>query len=336
MKCIEISAQKLVVRERDTPKPKRGEVLVKVHAAGINRPDILQRKGLYPPPPGVTDIPGLEIAGEIARSGGLFRSRRRGEKVCALVPGGAYAEYCIVPEELCMPIPRGMPYITAAGIPETFMTVWTNFFDSAKLKKGQTVLVHGGASGIGTAAIQIACAMKIRIIVTAGTDEKCASCRELGAFEAINYKDKDFVLEVMRVTDGYGVDAVIDMVGGDYVARNIKVLKAGGRHVSIAAQKNRKAEIDIMPVMTGALTLTGSTLRPRDVKEKVRIAKALQKNIWPFMHKQSAFAALFSKNRVKPVIDKTFQFAHAQEAHDYLESGVHVGKVILQVVPDNM
>lgn len=332
MKCIEISAQKLVVQEREIPKPKSGEVLVKVHAAGVNRSDILQRKGLYPPPPGVTDIPGLEIAGEIVQSGGLFKRARRGEKVCALVSGGGYAEYCVVPEALCLPIPDGMEYITAAGIPETFFTVWTNFFDQAKLKKGETVLVHGGASGIGTTAIQIARAMGIRIIVTAGSDEKCASCKKLGAFEAINYKEKDFVLEVMRVTDGYGVNAVIDMVGGDYVPRNVKVLITGGRHVSIAMQKGRKSELDMMPIMTGGLILTGSTLRPRTVAEKSKIAKALHKNIWPLMNKKNAFMALFSKKRVAPVIDKTFQLHDAQAAHNYLESGRHIGKVILQII----
>lgn len=315
MKCIEIRDQRLILTERPVPKTKAGEVLVKVHAAGVNRPDLLQRKGLYPPPPGITDIPGLEIAGEIAR-GPL-----KGRKICALVAGGGYAEYCIVPTAQCLPLPKGMDFVTAAGIPETFFTVWTNLFDRGQLKKGETLLIHGGASGIGTTAIQIARAIGANVFVTAGSMEKCNACKKLGAQLAINYKAEDFVVKVLKETENKGVDVILDMIGGDYLPRNLKVLGIGGRHVSIAMQHGRKAEVDIFEIMSKRLILTGSTLRPRPLADKAAIAGALRKNIWP----------LLNKGKIKPVIDKVFPLAEAQAAHDYLEAGGHVGKVILRV-----
>lgn len=315
MKCIEIRDQRLVAAERPVPKIKAGEVLVKVLAAGVNRPDVLQRKGLYPPPAGVTDIPGLEIAGEIVKGPG------KGKKVCALVAGGGYAQYCAVPAKQCLPIPEGMDTVTAAGIPETYFTVWTNLFDRGKLKKGETVLIHGGSSGIGTTAIQIAKAFGAKVFVTAGSDDKCKACKKLGATLAINYKNRDFVTEVLKATKGAGVDVVLDMVGGDYLLRNIKVLKAGGRHVSIAVQGGRIGQLDIATVMMKRLILTGSTLRPRPVADKAAIAKALYKKVWP----------LLARKKIGPLIDKIFTLDEAQAAHEYMDSGSHIGKVILQL-----
>lgn len=315
MKCIEIVNQRLILAERTVPKIKAGEVLVKVHAAGVNRPDLLQRKGLYPPPAGVTDIPGLEISGEIVKGPG------KGKKVCALVSGGGYAEYCAVPAKQCLPLPKGMDFVTAAGIPETFFTVWTNLFDRGHLKKGETILIHGGASGIGTTAIQIARAFGTKVFVTARSDQKCAACRKLGAALAINYRTHDFVAETLKATKDAGVDVVLDMVGGDYLPRNLRTLRPGGRHVSIAVQGGRTAQLDIVQVMSKRLILTGSTLRPRPPEDKAAIAKALYKNVWP----------LLNKKKLAPVIDKVFPFKDAQLAHDYLEAGAHVGKVILRV-----
>ena len=319
MKCIEISNERLVLAERPVPKTKWGEVLVKVHAAGVNRPDILQRKGMYPPPEGVTDIPGLEIAGEIVKGEGLFGSGK-GRKVCALVSGGGYAEYCAVPAKQCLPLPKGMDFVTAAGIPETYFTVWTNLFDRGQLKKGETVLVHGGASGIGTTAIQIAKAFGAKVFVTAGSDEKCKACKKLGASLAINYKTQDFVTEVLKASKE-GVDVVLDIIGGDYLPRNLNVLKPGGRHVSIAVQGGLMAQLDIIQVMRKRLILTGSTLRPRSLEDQAAIAKALFKNVWP----------LLNSKKLGPVVDKVFTLEEAQAAHDYLEAGEHVGKVILKL-----
>lgn len=332
MKCVEIQGQKLVMAERPALKPKEGEVLVKVYAAGVNRPDVMQRKGYYPPPPGVTDIPGLEIAGEIAEIGKGVRGFKTGQKVCALVAGGGYAEYCVAHFTHVLPVPAGLDMLTAAGIPETFFTVWTNLFDLAHLKKGETLLVHGGTSGIGTTAIQIARAFGARVFITAGTDVKCKAAKKIGAHLAINYRTQDFVTEVLKATKNKGVDAVLDMIGGSYLTRNMKALKPGGRHVSIAAQQGRNAEIDIISLMQKRLTLTGSTLRPRTVKEKALIAKALQKNIWPLLKRKNALFGLFSKKRITPVIDRVFALNEAQQAHDYIESGAHVGKVILRVL----
>lgn len=305
MKAIEIRNKRLVVAERPMPKVKAGEVLVKVHAAGVNRPDLMQRQGLYPPPPGVTDIPGLEIAGDILGTG---------RKVCALVSGGGYAEYVAVPKAQCLPIPRGMGYVTAAAMPETYFTVWTNLFDRGDLKKGESLLVHGGTSGIGTAAIQIAKAFGATVYATAGTEAKCRACKKLGAKAAINYKTQDFVAEI-----GEGIDVVLDMIGGDYLPRNMQVLKPGGRHVNIAVQGGRRAEIDIVEMMRKRLVLTGSTLRPRPAADKAEIASALRKHVWP----------LLNRGRLWPVVDKVFAFGQAQAAHDYLEAGAHIGKVVL-------
>jgi NADPH2:quinone reductase len=313
MKCIEIVNERLVVVERPIPKVKWGEVLVKVHAAGVNRPDILQRKGLYPPPAGVTDIPGLEIAGEIVKGRGV------GKKVCALVSGGGYAEYCAVPIKQCLPLPKGFDYVTAAGIPETYFTVWTNLFDRGQLKKGETILIHGGASGIGTTAIQIAKSFGAKVIITAGSDAKCKACKKLGASVAINYKEQEFVAAVMKATHNEGVDVVLDMLGGAWLLRNLKVLKAGGRHVSIATMGGRIAEVDIAQVMSKRLILTGSALRPRSPADKATIAKALYKNVWK----------LLNRGKIAPVIDRVFALADAQAAHEYLDTGTHVGKVIL-------
>jgi NADPH2:quinone reductase len=315
MKCIEISNQRLVLAERPVPKIKAGEVLVKVHAAGVNRPDVLQRKGLYPPPAGVTDIPGLEIAGQIIEGPG------KGKKVCALVSGGGYAEYGVVPAKQCLPLPKGMDFETAAGIPETYFTVWTNLFDRGQLKKGETILIHGGSSGIGTTAIQIAKAFGAKVFVTAGSDEKCRVCKKLGASVAINYKTRDFVTETMKATKDAGVDVILDMVGGDYLPRNLRVLKAGGRHISIAVQGGRVAQLDIVQVMSKRLILTGSTLRLRPPADKAAIAKAVYKNIWP----------LLNRKKIAPVIDKFFALEDAQKAHEYLDTGAHVGKVILRL-----
>jgi NADPH2:quinone reductase len=315
MKCIEIQNQRLVLAERPVPKTKWGEVLVKVYAAGVNRPDLLQRKGLYPPPAGVTDIPGLEIAGEIVKGRGT------GKKVCALVAGGGYAEYCAVPAKQCLPLPKDMDFMTAAGLPETYFTVWTNLFDRGQLKKGETILIHGGASGIGTTAIQIAKAFGAKVFVTVGSDDKAKACKKLGAALAINYKTQDFEAETLKATKKEGVDVILDMVGGDYLPRNLKILKTGGRHVSIAMQRGRTAELDIFQVMSKRLILTGSTLRPRPVADKAAIAKALYRNVWP----------LLNKKKIGPVIDKIFSLEEAQAAHDYLEAGDHVGKVILKL-----
>ncbi len=329
---MEIQDQKLVLAERPDPKPKAGEVLVKVYAAGVNRPDVLQRKGVYPPPPGASDIPGLEIAGEIAERGRGVTSLKNGQAVVALVAGGGYAEYCIVPAAQCLPIPKGMNFITAAGIPETFFTVWANLFDIAHLKKGETVLIHGGASGIGTTAIQLARAAGARVIVTAGTDAKCKACRDIGAHHAINYNEQDFEKESLKATRDAGVDVILDMVGGPYVPRNLRLLATGGRHVSIATQGGRVAEVDLVQLMKKRLILTGSTLRPRSVAEKGVIADSLYRHVWPRLNRHNAFFSLFFKKRITPVIDKVFPLAEAQAAHDYLESGQHVGKVILRVM----
>lgn len=313
--------QKLVPETVPLPVLKNGEVLVRVHAAGVNRPDLLQRRGLYPPPAGVTDIPGLEIAGEIAAVASGVRGIKAGQKICALVAGGGYAEYCAVPAAQCLPLPKKMGWIAAAGIPETFFTVWTNLFDRGGLKKGERVLIHGGASGIGTTAIQMAKAFGAEVFVTAGSDAKCAACLKLGAALAVNYKAQDFVAAVMRATDNAGVNAILDMVGGDYVARNLQVLAPEGRHISIAMQRGRTAEIDIFQIMSKRLVMTGSTLRPQSIAAKGKIAKALKKNVWPFVERQ----------RITPVIDRIYALEEAQAAHDYLEAGQHFGKVILRV-----
>lgn len=323
MRAIEITAfggpEMLALAERPIPKPKAGEILLRVKAAGVNRPDVMQRKGLYPPPRGAPDIPGLEVAGEVVRAGRGVKGFRKGAKVCALLTGGGYAEYAVAPKETLLPVPRGLSFEQAAGIPETFFTVWSTLFGIARLEKGETVLVHGGASGVGTAAIQIAKAMGATVFVTAGTDEKCALCRKLGAKLAVNYKRQDFVEEVRAATKGRGVDVVLDMVGGDYIPRNIKCLAEDGRLVLISFLKGASAEVNFAPVLVKRLTITGATLRARSLAYKQTLRDALKRKVWP----------LLASKKIRPVIDRTFPLSQASEAHAYMESGAHAGKIIL-------
>jgi putative PIG3 family NAD(P)H quinone oxidoreductase len=307
----------------DRPKPSAGpgEVLVKVAAAGVNRPDVLQRQGRYPPPPGVTDIPGLEIAGTIEMVGSGVTSWHLGDRVCALVSGGGYAEFCAVPAPQCLPIPRGMDLTHAAAIPETTFTVWTNVFERGRLARGESILVHGGSSGIGTTAIQIAHALGARVFATAGSKEKCDACRSIGAEHAINYREVDFVAAIKQATNGRGVDVVLDMVAGDYVQRNIDVLAMDGRLVMIGRQGGVKSEIDIMPILRKRLILTGSTLRTRSIEEKGTLARAVHQHVWP----------LFESNAVRVIVHQTFALQDAASAHRVMESSAHVGKLVLQV-----
>jgi putative PIG3 family NAD(P)H quinone oxidoreductase len=309
----------LVPQRRPVPKPGAGELLVKVAAAGINRPDVLQRQGNYAPPPGATDIPGLEIAGEVVASGGQAGPWKLGDKLCALVAGGGYAEYCLAPAPQCLPVPRGLDLIQAAAIPETFFTVWTNVFERGGLKPGESFLVHGGTSGIGTTAIQLAAQLGSRVIATAGGPDKAAACRSLGAERAVDYRKEDFVEAVMEVTQGKGVNVILDMVGGDYFARNLKCLAVEGRLVQIAFLKGSKVELDLGPLMVKRQTLTGSTLRPRTVAEKGAIANALKDRVWP----------LIEAGRVQPILYKTFPLAEAAAAHRLMESSAHIGKIVL-------
>jgi NADPH2:quinone reductase len=299
------------------PVPGPREILVKVKAAGVNRPDVLQRKGGYPPPPGAPDTPGLEIAGEVVGLGEGVRRYEAGDRVCALVPGGGYAEFAVVHEDNALPVPPGLSFIEAAAIPETFFTVWTNVFDRGRLKDGETLLVHGGSSGIGTTAVMLGKAMGAVVVVTAGSDEKCKACLDLGADHAINYRTQDFA----EVLPGLNLkpDVILDMVGGDYVAKNLKVANMHGRIVMIAFQKGSKFEADWLPIMMKRLTFTGSTLRPRTVAEKAEIARALEKNVWP----------LFASEAIKPIIYRTFPLAEAATAHALMESSEHIGKIVL-------
>ena len=311
----------LVAEERPTPAPGAGEVLVKVAAAGVNRPDVMQRQGLYPPPKGATDIPGLEIAGEVVALGESVTRWKLGDKVCALVIGGGYAQYCPAHESHALPLPGNCTMVEAAAMPETFFTVWSNVFDRGRLRAGESILVHGGSSGIGTTAIQLARAFGARVFTTAGSADKCAACETLGAEQAINYRDQDFVTVVRDATGGVGVDVILDMVGGEYIARNIKALAPDGRLCQIAFLGGSKAEVDFLPVMLKRLTLTGSTLRPRPVDFKAAIARALEQNVWP----------LVEKGTVRPVVFKTLPLAQAAEAHRLMESSAHIGKIVLQV-----
>lgn len=303
------------------PQPGEGELLIKVAAAGVNRPDALQRRGLYPPPPGASPLPGLEVAGTIAAHGPEAGDWRAGDTLCALIAGGGYAEYCVAPAPQCLPVPKGLSMIEAAALPETFFTVWTNLFGRAGLSAGETVLVHGGSSGIGTTAIQLARALGARVFVTAGTAEKCRACEALGADRAINYRTEDFVAEIKEATGGRGIDVVLDMVGGDYIPRNIDVLATEGRHVSIAFQAGDKATLNLRLVMQRRLTLTGSTLRARPVAEKGVIARSLHEKVWP----------MIETGTVRPVIDTTFPLTEASAAHSLMESSRHIGKIVLTV-----
>ncbi|MEA3062620.1 MAG: NADPH:quinone reductase [Sphingomonadales bacterium] len=299
--------------ERPVPEPGQGEVLIEVAAAGVNRPDVMQRRGLYPPPPGAPTIPGLEVAGTIA--GGA----RDGEAVCALVAGGGYAQYCVAPEGQCLPVPAGFSMVEAAALPETFFTVWTNLFQRGGAKAGDTALVHGGTSGIGTTAILLGRLFGVTIVVTAGSPEKCARALEIGAAYAIDYQGEDFVEAVRRLTEGRGVDIVLDMVGGDYVPRNLECLAEEGRHVSIAVQRGAKAEIPIWQVMARRFTLTGSTLRARSVAFKSALADELRREVWPRLEAGEA----------RPVIDSVFPLERAADAHRRMENGDHIGKIVL-------
>ena len=307
--------------ERPTPEPGLGEVLVKVTAAGVNRPDVLQRKGGYPPPPGASDIPGLEIAGTVVALGPGAGRWRIGDRVCGLVTGGGYAEYCAVPTVQCLPVPADYDMVKAAALPETFFTVWTNVFQRGRLEGGERFLVHGGSSGIGTTAIQIAHARGARVFATAGSAGKCAACERLGAERAINYRDEDFVAVVKELTGGEGVDVILDMVGGDYIARNVAALRTGGRLVYIAFLGGSKVELDFLPMMLKRATITGSTLRPRGVEEKGVIAGELEREVWP----------LLDSGRIGPVIDSTFPLAQAADAHRRIDAAEHIGKIVLTI-----
>lgn len=323
MKAVEISTpggpEVLKLVEREKPVLKAGEVLIRVTAAGINRPDVFQRKGAYPPPPGASDLPGLEVAGEIVEGDVGGTSFKIGDRVCALTPGGGYAEYCVAPAGNCLPIPEGFSDVEAAALPETFFTVWTNVFDRGELADGEVLLVHGGASGIGTTAIQIARALGHKVYVTVGSDERAAAVEALGATRAINYKTQDFVEEIKVLTDGKGVNVILDMVSGEYINRDIKCLADDGRIVIIAQLGGSKATIDTSQVMRRRLTITGSTLRPRSAAFKTQIARALQERVWP----------LLAAGKIRPVIHATFPLAQAGDAHAMMEGGENVGKIVL-------
>ncbi|GAO40376.1 putative dehydrogenase/reductase [Sphingomonas changbaiensis NBRC 104936] len=307
--------------ERPVPSPGEGEVLIKVAAAGVNRPDVLQRQGGYPPPPGAPSIPGLEVAGQVVAASGLAEEALIGQPVCALIPGGGYAEYAVAPAGSCLIVPEALTLVEAAAMPETLFTVWVNLFERAFVGDGDAVLLHGGTSGIGTMAISLSRLFGLRMIVTCGSDEKCARALELGAEHAINYKTQDFVAETKQATGGKGVQAVIDMVGGDYLSRNLECLAEEGRHVSIAVQRGATAEIPIFDIMRRRLTLTGSTLRPRSREFKQLVADELDRMVWPHVR----------AGRLKPVIDSTFPLAEAAQAHARMDAGDHVGKIVLTV-----
>lgn len=311
----------LVMREIATPEPGHGEILIRVAAAGINRPDTFQRMGLYPPPPGAPETPGLEVAGEVVKTGPGVTHWKVGDRVCALVGGGGYAEYCLAPEAHALPVPKGLTDVEAAALPETFFTVWTNVFERGALKAGETLLVHGGSSGIGTTAIQLGALFGAKVIATAGSAEKCAACLKLGAHAAINYREQDFVEETKKLTGGRGADVILDMVGGDYIPRNIQACAPDGRIVSIAFLNGSTAEVNFMPVMLKRLTLTGSTLRPRSIEEKAALASALKAKVWP----------LLDEGRIKPQIDSIFPLAEAAKAHELMEKSSHIGKIVLTV-----
>jgi NADPH:quinone reductase len=323
MRAVEITQpggpEVLKPASRPNPTPRANEVIIKVAAAGVNRPDVLQRMGNYPVPPGVSDIPGLEIAGEVV--GGATERFQLGDKVCALVAGGGYAEYCTAPEAQVLPVPKGLTMVQAASLPETFFTVWSNVYDRGRLAPGETLLVQGGTSGIGVTAIQMAKATGNRVFATAGSDEKVAACVRLGAERAINYRTQDFEKEILAATGNKGVNVILDMVGGDYVPKELKCLADDGRLVFIAYLRGPKTELNIDAVMRRRLTVTGSTLRPRPVEFKGAIAKNLQAKIWP----------LIETGKIKPEIYKTFPLEQAAEAHRLMESSQHIGKLVLTV-----
>jgi NADPH2:quinone reductase len=323
MRVVEIGAfgppQNLRLTERSRPEPGAGEVLIAVHASGVNRPDVLQRLGHYPPPAGASDIPGLEVAGTIATVGDGAGEWRVGDRVCALVAGGGYADYCVAPAGQCLPIPAGCDFVEAAALPETVFTVWHNVFERGALQQGETLLIQGGASGIGTTAIQLAKALGARVVATAGNDYKCARCVEIGADLAINYRSSDFAQAVMSFTQGRGADVVLDMVAGSYVERELTCLAEDGRLVIIAVQGGRQAHIDCATVMRKRLTITGSTLRARAVEFKSALARRIRSRVWP----------LVEEGALRPLIHRTFDAADAASAHALMESGEHVGKIVL-------
>jgi NADPH2:quinone reductase len=323
MRAVEVSApggpEVLKPVERPVPSPKPGEILIKVAAAGVNRPDVLQRMGLYAVPPDASDLPGLEVAGEVVSVGSSVKTIRVGESVCALVHGGGYAEYCIAPEGTALPFPKGFSAVEAASLPETFFTVYGNVYDRAKLAPGESILVQGGSSGIGVTAIQMAKATGNRVFATAGSEEKVAACVRLGADKAFNYKTQDWAAELKAATGGKGVNVILDMVGGDYVPKELKVLADDGRLVFIAFLRGAKTEMDINEVMRRRLTISGSTLRPRTVEFKSYLAKNLREKIWP----------LIDAGRIKPEIFKTFSLENASEAHRLMETSQHIGKIVL-------
>lgn len=323
MLAIEISTpgepDVLVPAERPMPVAGANELLIHVAAAGVNRPDVMQRRGKYPPPPGASDIPGLEVAGTVAALGDGVRDFRVGDTVCALVSGGGYAEYCVAPAPQCLPVPAGLDVVAAAAIPETFFTVWTNVFERGRLNSGESILIHGGSSGIGTTAIQLAHAWGARVFATAGSLEKCRACETLGAERGINYRDEDFVAAVRDATNGRGVDVVLDMVGAEYFPRNLEALAIEGRLVEIATQRGAKVELNIQTVMQRRLTITGSTLRARSIDEKGRVAAGVRKHVWP----------LIESGKVRPHIFKTFPLREAAAAHRLMESSAHIGKIVL-------
>lgn len=325
MNCIEIpepgGPEALKTTSRSVPTPAPSEVLIRVEVAGINRPDCIQRQGNYAPPPGTTDIPGLEVSGEIVAVGVDIKNWSVGDKVAALVAGGGYAEYVAAPFQQCLPIPNGLSMIEAAALPEAFFTVWTNVFERGALKKGETLMIHGGSSGIGTTAIQIASQMGARVITTAGSADKCQACADLGAERTVNYREEDFVEAAREFGDGKGVDVILDIVGGDYIAKNIKSLAPDGRLVQIAFLQGSKVDINFMSVMLKRLTFTGSTLRPQSIERKGEIAAALIENVWP----------LISSGKIKPVIYKTFALNQVAEGHALMESSQHIGKIMLKI-----
>ncbi len=311
----------LVPTERDIPVINKNEVLLKVLAAGVNRPDVMQRKGQYPPPRGASDIPGLEVAGIVVALGEDVRDLAEGEEVCALIAGGGYAEFCAASAQLCLPKPALLTMAQTAAIPETFFTVWDNVFTRGQLQDGETLLIHGGSSGIGTTAIQLAKARGAKVFATAGTEEKCAACESLGADKAINYKEEDFLDAVHQETGGAGVNVILDMVGGDYVAKNLNALSFGGRLIQIAIQKGTKAEIPVHLILVKQLMFTGSTLRARPVIEKAKIALELEKEVWP----------LLDKKIIEPKIFREFPLKDAAKAHRLMDSSAHIGKIVLTV-----
>jgi putative PIG3 family NAD(P)H quinone oxidoreductase len=325
MKVVEIAEfggpDVLRLAQRGVPSPGRGEVLIKVVAAGVNRPDVIQRYGKYAPPPGASDIPGLEVAGHIAGKGEGVVQWQEGDAVCALLAGGGYAEYCVAPQSQCLRLPSRLTLVEAAAVPETFFTVWTNVFERGRLRRGETLLVHGGTSGIGTTAIQLGVAFGAQVFATAGSDAKTDACRKLGAAAAVNYRTTDWVRAFKDATKGRGVDLILDIVGGDYVSRNLELLATDGRLVQIAFLNSSKVELDLMPVMRRRLTITGSTLRPRSPEEKGAIAGELARHVWP----------LFEAGVVRPVIHAEFPLERAADAHRMMEESQHVGKIVLTV-----